>query len=152
MKFCRRKWFAFLVIFFILLLLCLITYKKVKSHLSTLTDSQEYKPALQDIQRTTIVNSRRSRTTSEKHGESIQTKGTPPTSIIPSRGIYETILFNNSLSILNSIYISVKTSTKFHNDRLAPLLVTWMQPLNPDQVSVCTIIYDRPGQTLKCVT
>ena len=148
MKLYRRKWFAFFVIFVILLLLCVITYKKVKSELNTLTYSQEYKATLQDIQRTTIVNSWHSRTTSEKHSESIQTKAAPLTSIIPSRGIYETILFNNSLSILNTIYISVKTSTKFHNDRLAPLLVTWMQPLNPDQVSVCTKIYLRPKHRL----
>ena len=153
MKLCRRKCFGLFVIVAILLLVCAVTltYKELKSELNTLKDFQEHK-VLQDIERTTIVNSWRSRKTSVNRGENSQTNGAPLTSIIPSRGIYETVLFNNSLSILDTIYISVKTSTKFHNDRLAPLLVTWMQPLNPDQVSVCTIMYDTPGETLKCVT
>ena len=148
MKSFRRKCFALIVIIGTILLVCVITYKKLKSELNTSKDSQEHK-VLQDILLTKIVNSWRSRTTSENNGENSQTNGAALTSIIPSRGIYETIPFNNSLSILDTIYISVKTSTKFHNDRLAPLLVTWMQPLNPDQVIVCTITYDRLKTDIK---
>ena len=29
------------------------------------------------------------------------------------------------------IYIAVKTTTKYHKQRLAPLLVTWMQRVKP---------------------
>ena len=36
------------------------------------------------------------------------------------------------------IYITVKTSTKYHQQRLAPLLVTWMQRVKPHQVCVIT--------------
>ena len=43
------------------------------------------------------------------------------------------------LEKLNSIYLSVKTSKRFHQKRLAPLLVTWMQALNPHQVRIDVI-------------
>lgn len=43
------------------------------------------------------------------------------------------------LETLKSIYLSVKTSKKFHEKRLAPLLVTWMQTLNPNQVRIDVI-------------
>lgn len=43
------------------------------------------------------------------------------------------------LETLKSIYLSVKTSKKFHQKRLAPLLVTWMQTLNPHQVRIDVI-------------
>ena len=36
----------------------------------------------------------------------------------------------------DKIYITVKTSTKYHKKRLAPLLVTWMQTVKPHQVCV----------------
>ena len=36
----------------------------------------------------------------------------------------------------DKIYITVKTSTKYHKQRLAPLLVTWMQRVKPYQVYV----------------
>ena len=40
----------------------------------------------------------------------------------------------------DKIYISVKTSTKYHKKRLAPLLVTWMQTVKPHQVCVCVCV------------
>ena len=43
----------------------------------------------------------------------------------------------------DKIYITVKTSTKYHKKRLAPLLVTWMQTVKPHQVCVCGyVLYD----------
>ena len=41
----------------------------------------------------------------------------------------------------DKIYITVKTSTKYHKKRLAPLLVTWMQTVKPHQVCVCVCVY-----------
>ena len=40
----------------------------------------------------------------------------------------------------DKIYITVKTSTKYHKKRLAPLLVTWMQTVKPHQVCVCVCV------------
>ena len=44
----------------------------------------------------------------------------------------------------DKIYITVKTSTKYHKKRLAPLLVTWMQTVKPHQVCVymCVCVCD----------
>ena len=42
---------------------------------------------------------------------------------------------SKSVRVLRSIYISVRTARKSHRSRLAPLLVTWMQTIRPDQVS-----------------
>ena len=41
----------------------------------------------------------------------------------------------------DKIYITVKTSTKYHKKRLAPLLVTWMQTVKPHQVCVCGYVF-----------
>ena len=42
---------------------------------------------------------------------------------------------SKSVQVLKSIYVSVRTARKSHRTRLAPLLVTWMQTISPDQVS-----------------
>ena len=42
----------------------------------------------------------------------------------------------NFVQVLSSVYVSVRTATKSHQTRLAPLLVTWMQTVSPDQVSI----------------
>ena len=41
-----------------------------------------------------------------------------------------------SVRVLNGIYISVRTSIMSHRSRLAPLLVTWLQTISPNQVSI----------------
>ena len=43
---------------------------------------------------------------------------------------------SNFVQVFRSIYVSVRTATKSHQTRLAPLLVTWMQTISPDQVSI----------------
>ena len=43
---------------------------------------------------------------------------------------------SKSLQVLRSIYVSVRTAIKSHRSRLAPLLVTWLQTISPDQVSI----------------
>ena len=72
----------------------------------------------------------------------------PPSTLIPNRKVWKAYRKNRSskcyqvdLEQLNSIYLSVKTSKNFHQARLAPLLVTWMQAVNPDQVRVDVNIY-----------
>ena len=81
-------------------------------------------------------------------------------SLILSRKLWKANPKNHSskcyrvdLEKLNSIYLSVKTSKNFHQKRLAPLLVTWMQALNPHQVRIdvnmiyvciCVYMHIRP--------
>ena len=43
---------------------------------------------------------------------------------------------SKSVQVLKSIYISVRTAIKSHRSRLAPLLVTWLRTISPDQVSI----------------
>ena len=43
---------------------------------------------------------------------------------------------SKSVQVLRSIYVSVRTARKSHRTRLAPLLVTWMRTISPDQVSI----------------
>lgn len=61
----------------------------------------------------------------------------PLSSLISSRKLWKASkCYQVDLEKLNSIYLSVKTSKNFHQKRLAPLLVTWMQVLNPHQVRI----------------
>lgn len=36
------------------------------------------------------------------------------------------------------IYVSIKTTQKYHTTRLPPVLFTWLQTINPQQVPTCT--------------
>ena len=43
---------------------------------------------------------------------------------------------SKSVQVLKSIYVSVRTAIKSHQTRLAPLLITWLRTISPDQVSI----------------
>lgn len=38
------------------------------------------------------------------------------------------------------IFVSIKTTQKYHATRLPPILLTWLQTINPQQVCMCTRI------------
>jgi hypothetical protein len=39
------------------------------------------------------------------------------------------------------IFVSIKTTGKYHETRLPPLVLTWLQTLQPEQVGVVIIIH-----------
>lgn len=51
----------------------------------------------------------------------------------------------------SGIHLSVKTAAKYHEERLALLLLTWLQTVQPHQVLQCCIRSSLDGRTLQQV-
>ena len=68
------------------------------------------------------------------------TKGMTRSMSLLAAGHAERITVDGS----EGIFVSIKTTEKYHRTRLPPVVVTWLQTLQPEQVGVVYIISPHP--------